>query len=273
MYYVRNNVVYGIVRFPSDWSSESQPFGTVFNNVCCLHAQKNSVTAGSIPIIWREGASSPFNVSFGLTEHFVGSVVPPYSNMLVMPTYLQPDGGCDSLDLQCSEGSTSTGEILLFADPASGFEDDQSIEFNDNPMTGNSPTIFFPVDHNVQWGSVSDSVGTIETTTAPFSGFMKTGINVYSCPSSSTGCTSSYQLVKFVGTEIDNANNQNVDQIGMDVSDSFTQSANYRYTSTPYGSTVAIAGSGGQGTVDFGNPGASGDSNYMQVREVYGLWP
>lgn len=62
--YVRNNIINKIKNTSGTWGTETQPFGTAFNSVCCLHAAKTATS--SAPMVFREGASSPFILRFGM---------------------------------------------------------------------------------------------------------------------------------------------------------------------------------------------------------------
>ncbi len=68
--YVRNGLVKETINIAGTWStvSESEHFGSTFTNVSFLHAEKIGNRAHHVPVVWREGNASPFNVIFGITN-------------------------------------------------------------------------------------------------------------------------------------------------------------------------------------------------------------
>ena len=70
--YLRNNVLYRTINSANQtgylsWGPEQSFFGTSFSNMAYPHAEKSGYAGSHIPVVWREGSTSPYAVKFGIT--------------------------------------------------------------------------------------------------------------------------------------------------------------------------------------------------------------
>ena len=72
--YINSGILRAITNLnvgSSTWQPEVKPFGNIFDNIAYLHSHKNTSTASSIlPVVWREKATSPYTVRFGISNPF-----------------------------------------------------------------------------------------------------------------------------------------------------------------------------------------------------------
>ncbi len=64
---IANGLIYNTRKFAGTWEAPFNPYGTSFNNPDDLTA--TTVLNGQTAALWKEGASAPYNVIFGLLHH------------------------------------------------------------------------------------------------------------------------------------------------------------------------------------------------------------
>jgi len=63
LFYVRSNDIYAITRNATSWGPEFVLFTNV-TNASFPHGEKNGYGGNHVPVVWREGSSSPYTVRF-----------------------------------------------------------------------------------------------------------------------------------------------------------------------------------------------------------------